>query len=602
MVLGGMLSGQRSLLGYEEFARLRDRSKTLSGLCASQVALERWPVRIRGGPQEQARGRLVSENYFAVFGVKSAVGRLFMQSDGMAPGQDPYAVISYGYWRRRFAGNSSAIGATIRIHNATLTIIGVAAPNFRGETVSQDPDLWLPLLMQPYVMPGLDGLHDFMDSSQDKLMWLHAFGRRKPGVTMAEVQAEMNVLFRQILETDYASSMTPLARKAALNQNVRVRGVRSGAFHGREEFSQQWTIVSALAALVLLIACANIANLLLARGAARTREVAIRLSMGAGKARMVRQFLVESLLVATLGGIAGILVAAIACRVLPVVFVNGNGGFDLAPEIDLRVLAFTAGTVLLVGIVFGLAPAFRTTKAAAVHESLKESGRAVSGSRQRSRFANALVITQVALWFLLVLGAGLFLQALRNVQAVSLGYPRENLLLIDLDNSSLVQQPVNLDHEVTTRIHAIPGVRGVTYSDRPLLNGFDGSLPIAVEGFTSAREEDRGSAGSFVGPEYFSTIGIPILAGRAIGPHDEATSPHVCVINEAFAKHFFSGRNPIGKHVTISSVSTEIVGITKDARVNSLRGAIEPKFYAAATKIPARSHSRFARLATPTAL
>jgi macrolide transport system ATP-binding/permease protein len=320
---------------------------------------------------------------------------------------------------------------------------------------------------------------------------------------------------------------------------------------------------------------------LLARAAVRTREVAIRPSMGARKARMVRQFLVESLFLAALGGIAGILVAAMACRLLPFVLAHGDGGFDLAPEIDLRVLAFTAGTVLIVGILFGLAPAFRTTNGA-IHERLKESGRAVSGSRLRFRFANALVITQVALSFLLVLGAGLFLQTLRNLQTVSLGYPRENLLLIDLDNSGVGQQPVNLDHELTTRIHAIPGVRGVTYSDRPLLNGFDGSFPITVEGFTSAREEDRGSTGGFVGPGYFSTIGIPILTGRAIGPHDGATSPHVCVINEAFAKHFFSGRNPIGKHVTITSVPTEIVGIAKDARVNSLRGAIEPKFYAAA--------------------
>jgi predicted permease len=582
MVLGGMLPGERSLLGYEEFTYLRDRSKkTMSGLCASQLSLERWPVRIRGGSQEQAHGRLVSENYFTVFGVQPAIGRLFAQSDATATGKDPYAVISYDYWQRRFGGSPSVLGTTIRIHNATLVIVGVAAPGFRGETVGQDPDLWLPMLMQPLVMPGWDGLHDFIDHSQDKLMWLHVFGRRKAGVTIAQVQAEVNVLFRQILETGYSISMAQQARKAALSQYVRVRAVRSGAFHGREEFSQQWSILSALAGLVLLIACANIANLLLARAAVRTREVAIRLSMGASKTRMLRQFLVESLFLATLGGIAGILVAAIACRVLPFVLAHANGGFDLAPEIDLRVLAFTAGTVLVVGILFGLAPAVRTINSA-IHESLKESGRAASGSRRRARFANALVIVQVALSFLLVLGAGLFLQTLRNLQTVSLGYPREHLLLIDVDNSGVGQQPVNLDHELTARIHAIPGVRWVTYSDRPLLNGFDGSYPITVQGFTSTREEDRGSAGSFVGPEYFSTIGIPILAGRAIGPEDGASSPHVCVINEAFAKHFFFERNPIGEHVTINSVPTEIVGIAKDARVNSLRGAIEPKFYAAA--------------------
>ena len=581
MVLGGMLSGERSLLGYEEFTHLRDRSKTLSGLCASEVSFARWPVRIGEGSQEEARGRLVSENYFAVFGVKPATGRLFMQTDASAAGQDPYAVISYDYWRRRFGGNPSVLGTTIHIHNAALVIIGVAAPGFRGETVGQDPDLWLPLLMQPLVRPGLDGLHDFMDSSQDKLMWLHVFGRRKPGVTMAEVHAELSVLFRQILEADYSTSMTPPARKAALNQDIRVRAVRSGAFHGREEFSQQWAILSALAGLVLLLACANIANLLLARAAVRTREVAVRLAMGAGKARVLRQFLIESLLLAMLGGIAGLFVAAVACRLFPLLLAQGNGGFELAPEIDLSVLAFTAGTVLAVGILFGLAPAFRIANGA-IYESLKETGRAAGISRKGTRFANALVITQIALSFLLILGAGLFFQTLRNLQTVSLGYARENLLLVDLDSSGAGRHPVDLDHELTERIRAIPGVHGVTYSDRPLLAGFDGAFAIAVEGFTRTSESDRGSAGGFVGPGYFSTVGIPLLTGREIGPRDGATAPRVCVINEAFARHFFSGRNPIGKQVTINSIPAKIVGIAKDARVASLRGAIEPKFYVAA--------------------
>jgi hypothetical protein len=254
MVLGGMLAGERSLLGYEEFTRLRDRSKTLSGLCASQLTLQHWSIQASGGPQEPARGRLVSENYFAVFGVKPAMGHLFTQSDAGATGQDAYAVISYDYWRRRFGKDRSIAGMRIRIHNATLVVIGVAAAGFRGETAGQNPDLWVPLLMQPLVMPSGDALHDFMDHSRDKLMWLHAFGRRKPGVTLAQVQAEMNVLFRQILESDYSSSMTAPARKAALNQNLRVRAVRAGAFHGRDEFSQEWTILLALAALVLLLA------------------------------------------------------------------------------------------------------------------------------------------------------------------------------------------------------------------------------------------------------------------------------------------------------------------------------------------------------------
>lgn len=580
MVLGGMVPGERSLLGYEEFTHLRDRSKTMSGVCASQLPLERWPVRIAGGQQEQARGRLISENYFTVFGVQPALGRLFMRSDASAVGKDPYAVISYDYWQRRFGGSHSVLGTIIRIRNTALVIIGVAAPGFRGETAGQDPDVWLPILMQPLVMPGVDGLHDFMDHSQDKLMWLHVFGRRKAGVTVAQVQAEVNVLFRQILEAGYSRSMAPLARKHALAQRIRVRAVQSGAFHGRDEFSEQWTILSALAGLVLLIACANIANLLLARAAGRAREVAIRLSMGARKARIVRQFLIESLLLATLGGIGGIFVATLACHALPLLLANSNDRFELVPDIDLRVLAFTAATILLAGMLFGVAPAFRATHGG-VHESLKEGGRTATGSRQRNRSARALLVTQVALSFLLVMGAGLFLQTLRNLQTVSLGYPKENLLLADVDGTG-ARQPVNLDHELTARIRQIPGVRSVTYSDRPLLNGFDGAFAITVERFTRRREEDRGSTGGFVGPGYFSTLGIPILLGREIGRRDGSNSPRICVINEAFAKHFFAGRDPIGKHVTINSVSAEIVGIAKDARANSLRGAIEPKFYAAA--------------------
>lgn len=581
MVLGGMVSGERSLLGYEEFTHLRERSKTMSGLCASQVSLVRWPVRIAGEPQEQAAGRLVSENYFEVFGVRPAIGRLFMKSDANGFGKDPYVVISYDYWQRRFDGESSVLGTTVRIHGTTLVIIGVAARDFHGETVGQHPDMWLPMLMQPLVSPGWDGLHDFMDQSQDKLMWLQVFGRRNPGVSMAQVQAEVNVLFRQILEAGYPTSMAPSARNEALSQRVRVREVRSGVFHGRDEFSEEWGILSALAGLVLLIACANIANLLLARAAHRTRETAIRLSMGAKKSRILRQFLTESLLLSGLGGIAGIFVAAIACRLLPLLPAAGSGEFELTPIIDLRVLAFTGCTVLIISVLFGLAPAFRATDGA-IHESLKESGRTAIGSRQRTRFSNALVITQVALSFLLVLGAGLFLQTLRNLQTISLGYPRENLLLVDVDDSGVAQQSVNLDHELISRIRQIPGVRGAAYSDRPLFNGFDGAFAISVEGFTSPREEDRGSTGSFVGPDYFRTIGIPILLGRGIGRYDDAASPRVCVINEAFAKHFFAGRNPIGRRVTIDSVSAEIVGIAKNVRTNSLRGKIEPKFYGAA--------------------
>ncbi len=585
MVLGGTLQGPRALFSYREFVALRDRTQTMSGLCASQLPLWRWPVRISGGLQEEAHGRVVSENCFSVFDIRPALGRFFTQRDATGVGKDPYVVISYDYWQRRFGGNKAVIGTPMRFYGRTLTIIGVAAKNFRGETVGQDPDLWLPMLMQPLVMPGMDGLTEWMGHAPDKLMWLHVFGRRKAGVTIAKVQAEVNVLFRGFLESEIPS-MRPVDRKQALDESIVVRPFRNGAFHGRDEFAEEWTILAALAGLVLLVACANVANLLLARAAARSREVAIRLSIGAGRIRLIRQFLAESLLLAGLGGIAGIAVAIIASHIL-VMFVSGSpDGLKLAAGIDLRVLAYTVFTTLLTGIFFGLVPALRATRAAA-GEDLKETGRSATRSRQRTTFAKALVITQVALSLLLVMGAGIFLRTLWNLQSVSLGYPPRNLLLAEVDTSGLntSQTHPNLYGEMAERIRSVPGVRGVTWSDRGLFSGFDGAFAIDVEGFTSNKESDEGSAGDSVGPGYFSTIGIPMVLGREIGLQDIAPSRPVCVINEAFAKHFFDGRNPIGRHISYAVDNNrrtlEIVGVAQNARVNSLRGKIDPKFYTA---------------------
>jgi len=590
MTLGGLLPGKRSLLTYAEFLQLRARVTTLSGLCAVQLTLERWPIRVAGLEPEQARGRLVSENYFSVFGVRPAIGRFFTQQDATAVGKDPYAVISYDYWQRRFGGRPSVIGTTIRLRRASVVIVGVAARGFRGATVGREPDLWLPILMQPLVMPSFDGLTDMLSHSEDKLMWLHVFGRRKAGMTIAQVQAEVNVLFRAILEGGYSATMQAQARRQALNQYIVVQPVRTGAFHGRKEFSQEWTLLLALAGLILLAACANVANLLLARAASRSREVAIRLSIGAAKARLVRQFLTENLLLAALGGLAGIFVAEVVVRALLEVLSDANDGFTIAASLDLRVLGFSAGATLLAGLLFGVVPAVGAMRSD-VNRSLKETGRSATGSRKHAVLGKTLVVAQVALSFLLIAGAGLFLRTLWNLQAIALGYPRENLLLVEIDSSDAGYQgarATNLFHDLATRIGRIPGVRAVSYSDRGLFSGFEGAFPVSVEGFTSEREADLGSTGDSVGPGYFSTIGIPMLLGRQIDAQDRADSPRVCVIDEAFANRFFAGRNPLGKHVTSvlsddggNSVRRrlQVIGVAKNVRAQSLRGAIDPKFY-----------------------
>lgn len=605
MILGGTQTGVRRLLTYPEFVALRNESKTLSGLCASEMPLERWPVHIADGAQEQASGRLVSENYFSVFGISPAIGRFFTQQDATGIDKDPYAVISYDYWQQRFGGNPAVIGTPIRIYKTTLVVVGVAAKGFRGETVGQDPDVWLPILMQPLVHPGMDGLHDTMDHSRDKLMWLHTFGRRKPGATLAEIQAEMNVLFHGILEAGYPTTMPAQDRKHALSQQIVVRPVGTGAFHGRQQFSEEWTILLALAGLVLLIACANVANLLLARAMTRSREVAIRLSIGAAREHLIRQFLTESLLLASVSGIAGIFVAVAASRALPLLLSDANPAFQLATGLDWQVLRFTVCITIFTGILFGLAPALRATSAG-FNENLKEIGRTAGRSRQRATFGRTLVIAQLALSLLLVIGAVLFLQTLGNLQIVALGYQQGNLLLADVDTSGsgyTGTRKLQLLDSIRQRIQAVSGVRAATWSDRGLFGKFGGAFPITVEGFTSNNDDDKGSTGDSVGPRYFSTVGIPLLLGREITAQDAANSPRACVINEAFAKHFFARRNPIGKHIAsiffndngknMRRLPMQVIGVAKDARTTSLRGEIEPKFYAASEQAGALSSVTF---------
>lgn len=588
MILGGILSGERYLLTWWEFCQLRDRAKTLSGLFASEVTLENWTVQVANTASEQIQGRLVSESYFSVFGVQPTAGRFFTQQDATGVGKDPYAVISYDYWQNRFGGKASIVGMPIRFAATTLIIIGVAPQNFRGETVGQAPAIWIPLLMQPLVKPGFDGLQDTLGQSQNKLMWLHVFARRKPGVTTAQVQSEVSVLFRNILRAGYPPSM----RKQAQQEYLVVKPVGSGAFHGREEFARQWAMLSALAGLVLLVACANVANLLFARSSARTREIEIRFSIGAARSRLVRQLFTEGLLLALLGGTAGLLVSELVLRFLLQVVAAANDGFTMRAVIDARVLAFSVLSTLLASLLFGLAPGVSLTRSAA-SKHLRETGAVSRTSRANVNFACALVVFQVALSLLLATGAGLFVRTVWNLQSVELGYPRDRLLLLQVDSWSAGyrgKRATRLFRDLADRISALPGIKAVTYSDRGLFNPSEGAAPVEVPGFTSQKEEDRGAIVDGVGPLYFSTIGIPLLRGREIDVQDINRSAQVCVINEAFAKRFFGNQDPIGRQITtVASTeegedvkrSLEVIGVASDARVHSIRGVIDPKFYAA---------------------
>ncbi len=581
----GIDSGERNLLSYAEFAQLRDHATTMSGLCAAESSLNRWELRIAGGAQEEARGRLVTEEYFSVLGVEPSIGRVFTREAGISPGKNPYAVISYDYWQRRFGGNVSVLGTPIRLYQTTVTVIGVAARGFQGETVGEAPDMWVPMMMELQVKPGRDWLHEDLSKSIEKVMWLHAFGRLKPGISKAKAQSEVDVLFRGIIESSYPTTLSADARKAVLDQHLLLRDARTGAFGGRDEFQQQLLILLGVAGLVLLIASANVANLLLARATARYKEVGVRLSLGAGKGRLIRQFMTESLLLSAFGGATGVLLAMGASRLLVLLLSGPRDPLQLSPNLDLRVLAFTAGVTLFTGLLFGLVPALRSARVD-INHSLRETGRGVTSSGKRLTLAKLLVVLQVAISLLLVAGAGLFLRTLWNLQSVGLGYPKENLLLVRIDGLTAGYQDARLAslyHDIQDRLRALPGVRGATYSGNGLFSGSESGDQIEVEGFTPQNDQDKGSRFDQIGPGYFSTVGIPMLLGRETELRDTATSSRICIINDSFAKRFFKDRNPIGKHITQVFGDTrtlwEVAGVSQNARDHRLRDDVPPRFY-----------------------
>jgi predicted permease len=584
-VSSGMDNGERSLISYAEFAQLRDHAKTFSGMFAAQSQLDRWHIRISGGPQEETRGRLVSEEYFSLLGVDPMIGRFFSKEDARGVGQDAFAVISYDYWQRRFAGNVSVLGTPVRIYGTTVTVIGVAAPDFHGESVGDKPDMWVPMMMQPLVMPGRDWLHEDLSQRLDKVMWLQVFGRLKPDVSKEQAQSEIDVLFRGIIETGYPTTLPPDVRKQALDQHLKLHDARTGAFGGRNDFAQQLLILLIVSGVVLLIACANVANLLLARATARSKEVGVRLSIGASRARLIRQFLTESLLLSLLGGVAGLLLAWGAARFLVFLLSGGQRDLALAPALDPMVLGFTVGITLLTGIVFGLVPAIRGTRVN-LNQTLRESGRGSTSSGAKLNLAKALVIVQVGLSLLVVVGAGLFLRTLWNLQSVDLGYAKEKLLIVNVDGVTAGykgQQLSSLWRDLTERIRALPGVRGATYSVNGLFSGSESADEIDVEGFHPQKDDEKFSRFDSVGPEYFATVGVPLLRGRDIQLQDSSKSPHVCIINEAFAKRFFPERDPLGRHITQrfgdQKNVMEVIGVAKNARDHRLNGDVPPRFF-----------------------
>jgi predicted permease len=582
----GTSTGERGFLSTREFEGLRDRNQVFTGVLAVQTEMDRPNATIDGKPPEEVHTRLVSGGYFTVLGATAAIGRTFTAADEHGPGSAPYAVISYRFWQRRFGGSPSVLDSHIRIAKADLAVIGVAQPHFLGENVGDAPDIWVPLAMQPQLMPGRMWLADDPGRIAEKVMWLHVIARLKPGVSRPQAQANVDVVFRQIVAEEFAKLSQ--SQPEILKQNLKLHDAAAGVSNLRGDFADPLYVLMAVVGLVLVIACANVANLLLARATARQKEMGVRLALGAGRARIIRQFLTESLMLSIAGGVMGSLLAVFGVQLLIRMVNRAPDAFLLDVRPDLRVLCFTLGVALLTGLVFGLAPAWRSA-GANVGTTLKEAGRGLTGARTKISAGKLLVVAQMALSVMLLIGAGWFIRTLRNLENVDLGYPREKLVLVRVDFLSAGYQDERLPiayHELRDRLTRIPGVRGVTYSENGLFSGTESGDRISVEGYKPQKRQDEFARFDQAGPNYFTTVGIPILLGRDLRAQDVDSAEAVCVVNEAFARFYFGSQSPLGRHVTDEFPDTHktftIVGVAGDARDHSLRQQVSRRFYLSA--------------------
>jgi macrolide transport system ATP-binding/permease protein len=578
---------------FPAYELLRDKNDVLSSLFG-HVSANRLNILI-DGEAELADCQYVTGNFFSSLGVRAMIGRLIGREDDRT-GASPVAVITNDYWRSRFAGNPNVIGKTLQINGVIFTIAGVAAPEFFGVSPGTKPALFLPV-----ANIGLtDSRPNWPVQMRDgTFYWIELMGRLKPGITITQAQAHLAALFQGFVQNTIT--------KERERHNLPVVSLQEGGsgFDSlRRTYSRTLWILMVMVGLILAIACANIANLLLARASARRREMAVRLSLGAGRLRVIRQLLTESVMLSVVSCPAALAIAALAIRFLRLLITNGRDDFSVEITLDWHVLSFTLLVAFATGLLFGLAPALQGTKVD-VTPALKESrASAVTGRTRRFGFAfglgHILVVSQIAICLMLVAAAGLFVRTLANLHAVNIGFNSQNILVFGLDASKAGYKGAALKQlyaELRQRMRAIPGVRGATLSDMPLVAGSSSSTNINVPGIPKPPEGQRGPATSFmqVGPEFFDTMKIPIVLGRAIDDGDVEDRQPVAVVNELFASKYFPGVNPLGRHFQLGDgkdSDLEIVGVAKSALYSSLKREIPPVTYISFRQSPARARSR----------
>jgi predicted permease len=565
-----------NIFSYPLYQRLRDQNQVFSGLLASGKS-GRLEIETANGATEQAQGRLVSDNYFEVFGVSPIVGRGFSSEDQKA-GASPVIVVGYNYWVNHLGRSFDVLGRTLQINGSPFTVIGVAPPHFSGEVVGIPTDIWIPLSMQAQVNPGNSRL-DKRDSN-----WLLCIGRLKPGISIGRARADITRLVENALIDYEGASNSPDALREIRSEKVEVQAGNKGFSWTRGHDAPLFFTLMAVVGLVLLIACANVANLLLARASNRQKEFSMRLALGADRTRIVRQLLTESTVLAIAAGIIGVFVANWGSRFLSQL-VSAKSGLNPIPfEVDVHpnasVLSFDLGISILTAIVFGLVPALRATHVD-LAPAMKESVHAVVAGKWR--FGKLLVVGQLALSVVILVGAGLFLRSMAHLNSVDVGYSRANVVIMAVDLAASrypASQRLQVTQRLTEFLSKVPGVARATVSSNGIFSHLDSSTDsLQVEGFVPTRKDDSWCSFDQIGPHYFEALAVPLLAGREFDEHDNASRSNVAIINEKMARFYFGKSNPLGKYLRNGGDRYTIVGVVKDMKEGSLKGETRRRFY-----------------------
>ncbi len=558
---------------YVLYQRIQKQTPEFSDLAAVQAGITTLSVRREGekGPARPLMSEYVSGNYFPMFGLQAATGRLILRSDDQTNAA-PAAVMSYRTWQNYFASDPSVVGASFALDGAPFTIVGIAPAAFYGDRLSDEPpDFWIPLAMEPLISKGTS----FMNSPSEH--WLYLLGRLKPGASPASVQAKVTLELQQWLNSDEGTStVADYPRNLIPKQRTMMLPSPGGVNSLASESQKLLRILMAASGLVLLIACANIANLLLARGAARKSQTAVRLALGAGRRRLVRQVLTESVLLSVIGGAVGLLFAFLGTHSILAIAFRGSRFIPINPEPSVPVLLFSFGLAVVTGIVFGIAPAWLSSNADP-SEALRGASRTVSRGATLSQ--KSLVVVQAALSLVLVACALLLSQSLRRLEHQNFGFQTDHRYIVQVAHTFdgySVDKLAGAYRQLQQKLAAIPGVITASYSLYSPMEMMNWSGPVYIQGRVHNTAE-HGDYASWlrIGPDYFPTIGTRLLRGRTIGEQDTPTSPRVSVVNETFARKFFPGEDPIGKRfggLEKFSTAFEIVGVVEDAKYQDRYG------------------------------